>query len=384
MIKNKFHFFFQNDTRIVVALWATFQIIWYLSLGVHFDLESVKYIDEAQYILQHHHLSQFRYLFYFSTIAVIAFSYVTHIGLYGALSIIMLINLFSYLYFFKALKQLFPDRLSPYIVIGFLVSFWPYQGWSLYLFTECFFYSIVLVLFSHLILFRRLSFRFISTIFLILALLVISRPLGILFILPALLFIFLKLSKKQKLAFYAAAILFLVLLNFVVQIVFTTTPDWNMMRALTEDSIICDMPETSAGTALDLSQNPNQLYQLFYYITHNFPHFSGLALTRLKYFFTMVRDYFSTFHNLYLIGYLVMLYGSIIFGIKRIFKLLPAGLGLFIFSSILLFALTVALQCDDYHNRFLLALMPFFSTLSAMILLPLVYRFFSFLKPRKG
>jgi hypothetical protein len=70
------------------------------------------------------------------------------IGLYGAVFIIMIINLLSYLYFFKALKKVFDSRIPAFLVILFLLSFWPYQTWSLFLYTECMFYSVVMVLFS--------------------------------------------------------------------------------------------------------------------------------------------------------------------------------------------------------------------------------------------
>jgi hypothetical protein len=383
MKNNRITGFRGNGYLFIILLWFLFEVIWYLCFGVHFELESEKYIYEARYILQNHGFSQFRYLFYFSTIAVIAFSYAINIGLYGALFIILLINLLSYLYFFKALQRLFTDGLSPYLIIGFLLSFWPYQSWSLYLYTECMFYSAVLLLFAHLILFRRLSFKFLVAAFFILFLLVLSRPLGILFVLPTLLFIFFKLSKRQQLFFYGAVVLFLALMNFVVQVVFTTTSDWNMVRALTEDSIICDMPRNAGNAQLDLSQNPNQLYQLVYYISHNFSHFAGLAVTRLRYFFTMVRSYYSTAHNLYLVVILVVLYGSIVGGIKRIFKSMPVSLGVFIFSSIIMFSMAIAFQCDDYHNRFFLTLVPFLVTMAAVEVVPILCQFIFSLKSRK-
>ena len=295
----------------------------------------------------------------------------------------MLINLTSYLYFYKALKRLFEDALSPYIVILLLLSFWPYQSWSLYLYTECFFYSIVLILFSHLILFERLGRRFLLTTFLLLFLVIISRPLGILFLLPTLLFIFFKLSGKQRLFLAGAIVLFFMVLNYVVQVVFTTTPDWNMTRALTEESIICDMPRNITGLQLDLSQSHNQLYRLFYYVTHNFAHFFELALERLKYFFLLVRNYYSFSHNLYLVVYLIVIYGSIIWGIKKIVKSMPVSLSVFIFSSIILFAIVVALQCDDYHNRFFLTLMPFFMTMAATAFLPPICKAVFSLKSHK-
>jgi hypothetical protein len=166
-----------NDSLLVTLLWLFFQVIWYITFGIHFELEAGKYIYEADYLLEHHQFSESRYLFYFTTTAVIAFSQVIGAGLHGALIIIMLINLACYLAFFKALKTLFQERLAPFVVVGFLLYFWPYQSWSLYLYTECLFYSLVLLLFAYLIRFRELSIRFIIKLSVLLLLLVVSRPL---------------------------------------------------------------------------------------------------------------------------------------------------------------------------------------------------------------
>ncbi|RZK11206.1 MAG: hypothetical protein EOO46_07580 [Flavobacterium sp.] len=353
----------RKEYLIISLLWLFFQTLWYFYLGVEFGLESLKYIREAQYFIEHHHFSQSRYLFYGTTIFIIAFANTLHLGLYGALLIIMAINLACYIFFFKALKGFFENNIPAFLVVVLLMSFWPYQSWSLYLFTECMFFSMVLLLFGYLLKMKgkALTSQVSLTMAFILFLLIISRPLGILFVLPTLLFLFFKLSRRQRFYFLVSGGIFLILLNFVMQVVFTTTPDWNMTRALTEDSFICDMPRADAKSQLDLTNHPNQFYQLFYYVTHNFSHFTGLAITRLKYFFLMVRDYYSTFHNLYLIVYLVLFYGSLVIGGRRIIKALPKGLNWFFASSIILFASAIALQCDDYHNRFFLTLTPFFA-----------------------
>jgi hypothetical protein len=368
---------------MVILLWIIFQAAWYLYLGVEFGLESAKYIDQAQYFLEHGQFSQFRYIFYCTTIFVIVLAKILNLGLYGALFIIMAMNLLSYLFFFQALRTFFNHHIPALLVVALLMSFWPFQSWSLYLFTECLFYSLVMVLTGHLLLFKKLNFRFVFTGLVLLLLLMISRPLGILFVLPFMVFVFFKLSRKQRLYFFLSGVLFLLLLNFVVQVVFTTTSDWNMTRALTEDSIICDMPRADARSQLNLTQHPNQFYQLFYYVTHNFSHFAGLALIRLKYFFLMVRDYYSTFHNVYMIGYLTVFYGSLIWGFRRIHRSLSRSTGWFMSTSVFLFAATIALQCDDYHNRFFLTLTPFFAFTTITAWWPVLQRLSFFAGRRK-
>ncbi len=376
-MKDKFAFFIKSPHIIVVGLWLFFQCLWYSRFGFVFTLEAPKYINQAHYVLEHHSFSQFRFLFYFTTIAVIAFSLSIKTGAVGALLIIMAINLAAYLSFFSALWKFFGRKAPALIVVVLLLSFWPYQSWSLFLFTECMFYSLVLFLFGHLLRFTVLNFRFVSNACLLLLLLIISRPLGILFVPPVLFFIAVHLTKRQRVYLFFAGTAFCVLLNSIVHIFFTTTSDWSMNYALTGDMIICDMPLNDGSYQANLSNDPNQLYQLFYYLQHNFSHFIGLAAVRLKYFFTMLRPYNSFAHNLYLIVYDVIFYGSLVINARRLFRIVPKAILLFIFSTILFFALVIATQCDEYHSRFFLTLTPFFVTLTVIGWQPVAMRFFN-------
>jgi hypothetical protein len=376
-------FFLKRDYLIVVAMWVVAELFLFYKFEFYFQMEAEKYIGEANFILENHYLSQGRYLFYFSTILVIALSFLIKTGLYGAVSIILIINLLSYVYFFKALKRVFHSRLQAFLVIFFLLSFWPYQTWSLFLYTECLFYSFVMVLFSRLLLFEKVDLKFLVSTFLILVMVIISRPLGILFVFPVLFFLYFHLSKRQKLFFYTVLILAVLLLGWVVQVVFTTTPDWNMQRAFLEENIICDMPAVVTSSNLEVSNHPNQLYRLFFYITHNFSHFSGLAFTRLKYFFLNTRNYYSNIHNAYLLINLFFIYTCIVLGIKRIRKTFSTSVIVFIFFSVFFFALAIAFQCDDYHNRFFLTLMPLLTVLAVTGFTPVINRLITFFsKPR--
>lgn len=363
-MKSKFPALLKSDKAVVVALWLFFQFLWYLRFGFVFGSEGYKYTREAIYFLEHHAFSQFRYLFYFTTIAVIALSLTVKTGVLGALLCIMCVNLAAYLYFFSALKKKFGRSLPALIVVALLLSFWPYQSWSLYLFTECMFYSLVMVLFGHLLRFTNLTVRFLSVACILLLLLIISRPLGILFVPPVLLFVFVHLGKRQRFYLFFAGLVFVVLLNKIVYIFFTTTSDWSMKYALAGDMIVCDVPRNDGRYQVKLSNSPNQLYQLFYYLLHNFGHFLGLAAVRLRYFFFLAKPYYSFGHNLYLIAYDVLFYGSIFWNFRRIVRTVPAALLLFVLSSVFLFALAVALQCDEYHSRFFLTLTPFFVMLT--------------------
>ena len=85
----------------------------------------------------------------------------------------------------------------------------------------------------------------------------------------------------------------------------------------------------------------------------------------MQYFFLMKRDYYSPAHNYFLLIntisiYLLALAGMFIKPLKT-----NKGIILFMAGSILLFAITIIFQCDDYNNRFILPLFPFFVILAA-------------------
>ena len=378
-------YFKQNSYLLVIIMWLLAEILWFSIFGLQFKMEAVKYIGEADYLLENHAFSQGRYLFYLLTILIIAAASALNIGVYGALLIIALINLCAFLYFFKALKKVFAGTTPALLIIAFLLAFWPYQIWSLFLYTECLFYSLVMILFSRLLMFERLDFKFLAGTFFILLLVILTRPLGVLFVFPVMLFLYFHLNRRQKIFFYVGTILCLIVLGWVVQVVFTTTHDWNMQRSFLEESIICDMPVNSENKNLDISQHPNQLYRLYYYISHNFSHFAGLALVRLKYFFLMTRNYYSNGHNLFLLLVMLPVYTSIVVGMKNLVRTFHFPVVVFCLSSILFFALAIAFQCDDYHNRFILTLMPLFAALAVAGCRPVLNRIFSFFsKQEKG
>jgi hypothetical protein len=62
---------------------------------------------------------------------------------------------------------------------------------------------------------------------------------------------------------------------------------------------------------------------------------------------------------------------------------MPVSLGVFIFSSIIMFSMAIAFQCDDYHNRFFLTLVPFLVTMAAVEVVPILCQFIFSLKSRK-
>jgi hypothetical protein len=367
-LKSIKNWLFKNDVKTIIIIWFIVEFLCYIFYGFNFTLEGEKYINEASYFTENKSFSQARFLFYSTTIFIIAFAKVVFNNLNVALLILLAINLFCYLQFYKALKIYFKEKKYPILIIVALLCFLPFQSWTMYLYTENIFYSLIILLFAHILKGTCICLSYVVKLFIITSLLLLSRPLGILFLLPIFLFLFIQAKKKERIILSVASILGLFVFYYISQVVFTTTPDWTVQRSFMEENLICDVPTVKQNTSLDVIQSTNQLKVLWYYITHNFIHFIGLAFARLKLFFLLVRNYYSTMHNAFLLLIIIPMYLVLILGIKKINKNISSSLKVFLASCFLLFAISIAMQCDDYHNRFFLCLLPFFFFLVAVVL----------------
>jgi hypothetical protein len=360
MITRLKEFFKSNKTTaITILLWFSATLLWFALYGFNYNLEGEKYSLQADYFLQHFKFEEKRHFFYLTTILIIAFCKTLYLKKAIAILILLAFNLLAYIKLSKALELFFKHKQYALGAVGFLVFFPPFQSWTMYLYTENIFYSLVLILLAQVLTTTYLSIKNISIFLTLIILLIFSRPLGILFIAPLLLFLFLIATKKQQYLLLIFSIVGAIAFYYVSQIVFTTTPDWTVQRSFNEENLICDIPTATINPNLKLISDKSQLKVLLYYITHNFGHFWPLALKRLQLFFLNTRTYYSSFHNVYLLAVLLTIYGVLAIRCKSIWKNIPKPLFWFITSLMVLFAGTIALQCDDYHNRFFMTLMPF-------------------------
>lgn len=356
----------KNGKFYIAAIYGLTTIFYLQKFGIVSDLEASKYINEAKLLIKNGSFSASRYWFYSITIFIIAIALKLKIGLTGAFVLQALLNLFSYLIFYKALKKIFKLPLIAFFIVLYLLVFWPYQSWVVFLFTESAFFSLILILASLMIIYKPNNLKNISIVCLGLVPLLLARPLGIIFLVSIYFYFFYCANRKWKIILGAgsAAIIFFGL--FAVNTIFSTITDWTITKAFEQESIICNLPTTTlSGVKLNLSLNGGPAYQLFYYITHNFFHFLHFAGLKLQYFFLMTRPYYSNAHNNFLLINLIPLY--LLAGAGFFIKKMQPDKAITVFSltTIILYAITIVIQCDDFHNRFILSIYPFFVILCA-------------------
>lgn len=359
------HFCLKFSNSIIVLFWLLFFLLHLYLYGIVTTFEAAKYIKEAERLINYQTLSASRFWFYSITIFIITISLQLKIGFTGAVIIQSLLNLLTILFFHRSLKLIFPKfSLFPLIIVAIAIAFLPYSSWNVFLYTESVFYSSILFLTSAIIHHNYTKKK--SIVFLIIFALVVtilSRPLGILFIPAVLFYFYASLEKKTRLIIIPAGIIGLCVLVYATNIIFTTTTDATITLSAKEGCVVCGvLPATNVKLNLLTAGSP--LQQLYYYVSHNFSHFITLGFARLNAFFLMTRPYYSARHNIFLLAFIIPLYilSGISFVIKKESRYKPVCY--FMVVSIITFAIVIMLQCDDYHNRFILGLFPFLLILS--------------------
>ncbi len=358
----------RHSTLTISVAWGIVSIVLYGMYGFNYTLEAEKYILQADYVLTHYSFEEARFLYYATTIVLICISKLLtgHVAL--AVLLLLVINWYAYLKLYKALLFYYNNAFTALGVVLALLLFVPYQSWTMYLYTESIFYSIIILLIAKLIRITTLSNVHILVLATYTILLILSRPLGILFIPGIGIYMLLKANAKQRIALGVLGVASIVGFYAVSQVIFTSTPDWQVQRSFLEENLICDVPTVASQAKLNLIQSSSQLEVLLYYITHNFAHFIGLAGRRLLLFGGLTRSYYSTLHNVALLVYILPLYIIIIIGVRHWWHKLPMPLVICFLVTIVLFAASVAVQCDDYHNRFYLSILPMLVILAGTVL----------------
>lgn len=240
----------------------------------------------------------------------------------------------------------------------FLFNFF-IQYWTISLFAESFFPSISILLIYTVLTYKRGLFNIL--LILILALIVtFSRPQGILFVIPLLLYYMEShFGIKRKWSH-----LLLVLLTFLV---FVYSFNRNVSceyvyRPIADCSIICGFPVESFQGVY-----PNQctIASAHKYLLQTYGPLQEIKLffQKIISLFTFTRSYYSAGHNI-LVSLNFLLY---LFCLIPFFKK-PAGLSkewLLLVRILLLNVCLIGLTYDDWHGRYLSIIMPVIILLSA-------------------
>ena len=359
---------------VLFFIWIFVQGMVFYQFGVVTDFEAKKYINEAGNLLKNGAVSSPNFWLYSIQIFLIAVATKLKAGFLSVVIFQLAFNALATYTFFRFISGI-SDRMTASILTLFFICNYPLQTLNTSLQTESLFYSFTLLFSCYLLHLKELTLK--NSVFILLFIILISftRPTGLFFIPATVLYIvfrfFPHFSILSKLFIIAISCIgFLYFLNIAIG----SGGEFDFMLPFRDENIICGVPSIPYDKDIKISSNPNSLYGLLYYVTHNFDQFVRLAWLRSKAFFGLFRSYYSFGHNLYLGFYFLPFYFLLVLSVRYWIKR-NKYLLLYCLSLILITWGSVILTCDDWHNRFYLSIVPYIYILSVPSVQRLVMKF---------
>jgi hypothetical protein len=347
----------------IFICFALVQIILYLYVGVFTGLEAEKYVTEGNLLYTAGHLSETKYIFYLPVILLVYCCRLLHASYTFAALIQIAVSAISLSYYYRLSLRVGSKHIALYSSI-LLAIFFPLQAWNLFLYSDSLFISLTII-YTYIV-YTQGDKGTKGTVKIIgfLLLLLFTRPHGLLFIPPTI--IYLLFRKQSRASFFSGLAICLLLLTgmyLLLNMAFTGGGDMDAMKPFIEEHIICFVPMRPEGAKLDIVKTASPVYDIFYYMVHNPAHFLRLMGLKLLSFFNMTRAYYSTLHNLFLIIFLVPVYLFSIPGIVCLIKT-SGNFMIFLCALLILYPLGATFQCDDWHSRFTMVVLPYFFLLA--------------------
>lgn len=333
-------------------------------------MEAAKYVAQADYFLAHGRYETGNYLFYSTQILLLAAVKQWHVGYWPAVAVQLFFNALSLVCFYRLVDKL---TLRPRVAFWFtaaLIGMFYYQFYNVYLFTESLYFSFSIIFFYRLLRTAKLSALSVGGILLGLAILYFTRPVGIFFIPATFVYLIFRFFPRQaKILLATAGVCFLGLFYFLLNKSLNSGGELDFLLPYLDERIICGVPTISSPHQITVPMEQDSIEGLFYIITHYWPLFLSLSAKRLLAFFGVVRSWYSLPHNIFIGVYFYSMYALALLGIRKWNRSLRPAV-LFCLCLVLLTALTAALSCDEWHNRFILSVLPFLLLLASLIFAP--------------
>lgn len=343
---------------VLALIWVIMQTLLFYRFGLVTGFEAGTYINEANHLLENGTVSTSNYWLYSVQIFLIAAALKLKTGLLSVAFVQLLFNSWATYSFYKFIAGI-SSRQTAFTITLLLILNYPLQTFNTSLQTESLFYSFTILFSCFLLRLKKLTAGSLAKVILFLLVISFTRPTGLLLVPCSFLYLFFRFFRPfsmfvKSIITIAVSICFLFFLNAALG----SGGGLDFMLPFRDERIICGVPTLPGFIDLKTSDNPNSVFGLLYYITHNTGQFMRLALLRSKAFFGLTRSYYSLSHNFYLCAYFFPLYILVVLSWRSWFKK-NKFLLLYCISVIAINWITVILTCDDWHNRFFLSIAPY-------------------------
>ena len=365
---------FQARHGLLLGLaWVAVQAALLAHYGIVTDLEPAKYIEQAHNLIETGTVSTPNFWLYSTQIFLFAIAIKLKTGFVPIYILQLLLNGAATLYLYRLIRNRFSWK-SAFTITLILICSIPVQVFTCILQTESLFFSLTLMFSCYLLQLKQIRARECIILLLWILLILFTRPTGLLFLPPLLLYLAFHffsrfaVSWRWIIGLGGAVFLFLFLDRSL-----GTGGELDFMLPFQTETVICGVPGISERAAVRISENPNSLSGLLYYITHNTGQFIRLSIEKSKAFFLLVRPYYSPVHNALLLALIFPFYAFCLLSLRWWLKNNKAML-LYCSTYIFVTWLSVIMSCDDWHNRFFFTILPYIFLLSLPFIEKILHR----------
>lgn len=360
-------FNFKRSFLLIGILWVTIHSFLFYRYGIVTQFEATKYIEQADFFLQTGHFTSKNFIFYSTEIFLIIISKSTNTFPWGVVLFQLLLNAISVALFYKLGLFFTKNHFRSFIITGLFISMIYYQIYNLYLFTESIYFSLGIIYTYFLFTRTKLTFKNICLIILGMSILYFTRPIGVFFIPSTFIYILLRFYRIKSL-FTIPILILSALFYFLLSAVINSGGELNFLKPYIYEMVICGIPTVKDPNIVFLNINGNQLEKLWLILTNQTSLFGQLAIKRLIAFYGVVRSYYAQSHNIFIAIFFYTVYILTIINFRKQTKIfLPQTI--YFICLIFFLTITVMLSCDEWHNRFILGILPFFILMAANVFL---------------
>jgi len=329
----------------------------YSKSGISFSNESEKYLAIARRLSVENYREELRYLWGYSFyIFFLALCFKLGFSVYFILLVQYLISLTGFYLFYKFIvSQTFLPELYSRICLLLIVTCPVMLYWQLTFYTESVFPALVMI--SIYYFFKSEVNPFLLAVLWIIVL--FCRPVGVFYAI-ALVFV---LIKKREIKFAPLFLYGSLAIVFVIILLFLPIHYNDFALPVYQGSVICGFPAYPQSVLSPGNYSLLEIYGLFLK-EHGLKDLLVITLKKIVVFFTITRPYYSIPHNLINSVY----YAFIIGGLPGFYKIAKKGSNrefIGYFSAVFIGSLLiVALVYNEWSERFIVPLLPFFILLA--------------------
>jgi len=350
------------DLILLLASWATVNLVIYKTIGTRIVVDSARYLDYANEILERGIFFQEHNFWYLSYALYLSFIKFLHFGINGALAGQVLLSGVAVICIYQTGTLLYTRVAGLWASFSFIV--WAYiSQWNFYILCESLFISFTAISFYLIVRFHKINKGALLTAFILLFTMFIKPP-GVWLAFAGIASMLFKYGRNFLSSVYGVKIIVALLGLFCLLLINAMLGTFKLIDTYSTGNLVFLASNIKVASQLTVSP-PRDLFipksehavliQMGEFIFSNPTFFTKLFFGKLFLFVVHVKPYYSWLHNCWIA---VTIYPSYYLGSIGLQVIKNKPVAIFTFSFMALNALTVGSTIEDWDGRFLMPLLP--------------------------